>query len=238
PSACAARNTPRSPMCPPAPWAQTKTLSVKKERHADEVFVLAVLQDGAAVDPLAHEAEALVERDGTGVAGAHAELDAGQPARARGIERCAKQRAADPAAAMRRSHRDPERAGVRARRAIHRQHVAPADDLVAGERDESGMALAEVVADEGAHFLERRRLEEDEKAPLARHLVQRRPEARDVLLGDRHDARRPRATRCRTSPPPWPWRAPPRPRDRAARPWSATYRAAGAPPRRLPPPRH
>src|SRR6185436_21154601 len=111
PSACAARNMPRSAMWPPAPWAQTKTLSVKKERHADQVFVLAVLQDGVAVDALAHEAEALVERDDTGVAGAHAELDAGEPARARRIERCAKQRAADAAAAMRRRHRNPERAG-------------------------------------------------------------------------------------------------------------------------------
>src|SRR5688572_18513813 len=226
---------PRSSMCPPAPCAQTKTLSVKEDGHADEVFVLAVLADRVAVDPFADETEALIEGHDACVGGAHAELDARQTPGPRSLERFAQERGADAPAAVRSGHREPQRAGMSARRAVERQHVAPADHLVGGERHECRMALADVVADKSPHLLERRRLEENEIAPLARHVVQRRPEACDVLLGDRNDAKVHGPTERRTSPPPWPWRAPPPLRGRVARRSFAAGRAAGAPPR--PPPR-
>src|SRR5947209_17269268 len=133
------------------------------------------------------EAESFVKRDCTSVAGAYGQLDT-SVLLAPFFERGTQESGSDAFAAELRQDADAQDADMGMNRPLFRQNVRPADELPVGECDELHIVLGNIVDDEVARLLERRRFEKGEILAFARDQIERAVERLDMFLRDRDNS--------------------------------------------------
>src|SRR5262249_16214 len=148
----------------------------QQQGHACDVFDLAVEDAGRSLDALTREPEALVESDRRLVGGIDLELDSADALQFGLAEKRTEKGRAQPPPSVRLQHTHAEYCGVA--KALDRLpgDIAPADHLGPCQCDELNDASRGQGAQEGAHFVERGRLNHRDMPTLARNGAEAAPD--------------------------------------------------------------